>query len=231
MVIVLLRCPSSVRPNPEHLDCRQQGRKRCYGSFTNRRHGCKRLRRAAIFSITDITEDSVSEGSGPISIASSRGVNVAVGGSVVNVSGSREILDASVVPELAAMLDAIARLLEAYREQAPDATGLLNSARAATDEVGQREPRRKLLLARPNGGCFRHQGVGQAGGCRRPTGRSRRQVAPLTKRAAQAAPALGTLRGKGGNLGMRGCPALIPPVSGHPWCGRHVSAIRESRER
>jgi hypothetical protein len=83
-----------------------------------------------------------------ISVGGNQSGNMAVGGSVINVSGTPDILDRSLVHELVVKLDAIARLLEAYREEAPDPTSLLNAARAATDEVSQREPRRKLLLAR-----------------------------------------------------------------------------------
>jgi hypothetical protein len=83
-----------------------------------------------------------------ISIGGDQIGNMAVGGSVINVSGVQETLDSSRVPDLMAKLDAIVRLLEAYREETSDPTRLLNAARAATEEISQRQPRRRVILAR-----------------------------------------------------------------------------------
>ena len=82
-----------------------------------------------------------------ISIGGHQNGNIAVGGSVINVSGSQQILRPDRVPEVMARLDEIVRILDAHRDEVAD-TGLLDAARAATDEVREHQPRRKLILAR-----------------------------------------------------------------------------------
>jgi len=73
-----------------------------------------------------------------ISIGGDQSGILAVGGSVISVSGRQETLDPNLVPEVMAKLEEIVRALD----------GLLDSARAATEEGKKRPPRRDLVLAR-----------------------------------------------------------------------------------
>jgi len=83
-----------------------------------------------------------------ISIGGDQTGNIAVGESVINVSGSERILDPGLAPGVMVQLDEIVRRLEAYREAIPDPKALLEAARSAAEEVRAEQPRIKLILDR-----------------------------------------------------------------------------------
>ena len=69
-------------------------------------------------------------------------------GPVTKVSEPRTSLDPDRFDEVVAKLDEILRALKAYEEAVPDPKELLNSARAATEELDRPHPRRDLMLDR-----------------------------------------------------------------------------------